>query len=65
MNGDDAEFNQLTLVQSGIVDAEVNHTYSMTGLVPSATVSKPWGVAITGSACSRDAERVGEAWLND
>jgi hypothetical protein len=40
------------------------YSYSTAGLVPSATVSKPWGIAITGTICSEDAKHVGEAWLD-
>jgi hypothetical protein len=48
-----------------MVIAAVNHTYSTTGLVPSAIVSKPRGIAIAGAICSGDAKRIGEAWLDN
>jgi hypothetical protein len=57
VDGNDTEF------RINLCKRRSNHTYSITGLVPSATVSKPWGVAIAGSTCSGDAIRIGEAWL--
>jgi hypothetical protein len=63
MDGDDAEFRISSAVKwHGRRRSKSHCTYSITGLVPSATVSRPWG---TGPARSGDAKRGGEAWLNN